>query len=154
LTRTIALIVYDYKKQVKAPYYKDTVTFKLPTFIGTIGYGQNLFAPYVDADFEIDEMAEGNNGLIAPISIFIQSDDVIPIYPYEFAIVPTQGVTLKASTVNPFAKARNYIFQIDTSELFANPLQAGSLFQVGWSVALDTNHHVSRQYRLLLASSY
>jgi len=124
-------IVYDYKKLVKAPYYKDTVTFKLPTFIGTIGYGQNLFAPYVDADFEIDEMAEGNNGLIAPISIFIQSDDVIPIYPYEFAIVPTQGVTLKASTVNPFAKARNYIFQIDTSELFANPLQAGNLFQVG-----------------------
>ncbi|MBL0310119.1 MAG: hypothetical protein IPP77_10700 [Bacteroidetes bacterium] len=137
LTRTLfdergnAVPPFVYKKIVDAPYYRDTVTFKLPINISTLGYGQNLFEPYVDADFEIDEMAEGNNGLTAPVSINIQSDDIIPIYPYEFAIVPKQGVTLKASTINPFARERNYKFEIDTSEKFSNPIQSGGVFQSG-----------------------
>lgn len=126
-----ALPPFVYKKIVSAPYYRDTVAFKLPVNISTLGYGQNLFEPYVDADFEIDEMAEGNNGLQSAISITIQSDDIIPIYPYEFAIVPKQGVTLKASTINPFAPARNYKFQIDTSEKFASPLATGVIYQSG-----------------------
>ncbi len=83
-------------------------------------------------------MAEGNNGLLAPVSIYIQNDDIIPIYPYEFAIVPKQGVILKASTVNPFAIARNYKFEMDTSELFAAPLQTGSVFQGGGVVHFPT----------------
>lgn len=124
-------VVYNYKIRVPAPYYIDTFGFKLPTIISVLGYGQNTFEVYVDADFEITEMAEQNNGLLSPVSIFIQRDDVIPVYPYEFAIVPTQGVTLKASTVNPFAPLRNYLFQIDTSELFVNPLQTGSVLQTG-----------------------
>ncbi len=107
-----------YRKDIPAPYYKDTVAFKMPVLVENLGYGQNLFNPYVEADFRIDEMAEGNNGLLAPVSIQIQNDDIIPVYPYEFAIVPNRGVTLKASTVNPFAPARNYKFEIDTSELF------------------------------------
>lgn len=135
LTRTIfdgnSPIVYNRKKYIAAPYYRDTVRFTFPTSISNLGAGQNLFSPYVEADFEVDEMAEMNNGLLAPVSIYIQSDDVLPIYPYEFAIVPQQGVTLKASTVNPFAPARNYKFQIDTSELFIAPLQSGNVFQTG-----------------------
>ncbi len=131
-------VSYNYRIMVKAPYYIDTVAFKLPVNISTLGYGQNLFEPYVEADFKIDEMAEGNNGLLAPVSIYIQNDDIIPIYPYEFAIVPKQGVILKASTVNPFAIARNYKFEMDTSELFAAPLQTGSVFQGGGVVHFPT----------------
>lgn len=124
-------VVYNMRLNAVAPYYRDTVTFKLPVNISNLGYGQNLFEPYVDADFEIDEMAEQNNGVLAPVSIYIQNDDIIPVYPYEFAIVPQQGVTLKASTINPFAAERNYKLEIDTSELFISPLQATTVFQGG-----------------------
>lgn len=123
--------VYNMQMNVVAPYYIDTATFKVPVNISTLGYGQNLFEPYVEAGFKIDEMAEQNNGLLAPVSVYIQNDDILPIYPYEFAIVPQQGVTLKASTINPFAPERNYKLQIDTSELFQNPLESTVIYQGG-----------------------
>jgi hypothetical protein len=126
-----APVVYNVARKVAAPYFRDTVTFKVATSISTLGYGQNLFDMYVEADQIIDEMAENNNYLLSPISIYIQSDDIIPIYPYEYAIVPNQAVILKASTVNPFAAPRNYKFEIDTSELFTNPLQTATIFQGG-----------------------
>ncbi len=118
-------VYYYYSKNMAAPFYKDTISFNIPVNISTLGYGQNLFDPYVDAGFKIDEMAECNNGLTTPFSIYIQNDDVIPIYPYDFAIVPRTDVTLKASTINPFAPERAYRIEIDTSELFASP--TGSL---------------------------
>ncbi len=138
MTRTVfdasnsgAAVPFFYKKIIAAPYYKDTVTFVMPTQVGDLGYGENQFTPFVDADYEINEMTENNNGLTIPVSIIIQSDEVIPIYPYEFAIDSQQGITLKASTVNPFAPYRDYTFQIDTSELFLNPLETGHIAQVG-----------------------
>ena len=82
-----------YREVVTGPFYRDTVSWNLPVTIGGNGYGENLFSPYVDAFNQVNEMAEGNNGLTSPIQINIQSDDIIPIYPYEFAIVPQQGVT-------------------------------------------------------------
>ncbi len=124
-------VIYNVRLNTAAPYYRDTVSFKMPVNISSLGYGQNLFEPYVDADFEIDEMAEMNNGVVTPVSIYIQNDDIIPIYPYEFAIVPQQGVTLKASTINPFAAPRSYKLQIDTSELFSQPIQTTTVFQGG-----------------------
>lgn len=143
---------YIYKKKFPTPYYRDTVSFKVPVNISTLGYGQNLFEPYVDADFEIDEMAEGNNGLISPVNITIQSDDIIPIYPYEFAIVPNQGVTLKASTVNPFASPRSYRFQIDTSEKFTSPLATGVIYQGGgvvrWTPSITYKDSVVYYWRV------
>lgn len=128
-----APVMIQFLKTVKAPYYIDTVTFKIPTVYSNVGFGANEFLPYVDAGFEIDEMSELNNGTIdnsnnpKPVIINIQRDDIIPIYPYEFAIVPQQGVTLKASTINPFAPARNYRFEIDTTELFNSPLLQSQL---------------------------
>ncbi|HLP21090.1 MAG TPA: C25 family cysteine peptidase, partial [Chitinophagales bacterium] len=119
-------VYYYFTQQMKAPFFKDTIHFTVPVSVSTLGYGQNLFDVTVDAGNAADEMIECNNTLTTPFTTYIQSDDVIPIYPYEFAIVPDTGVTLKASTVNPFAPMRTYRIQIDTSELF-NP--ADSLFR-------------------------
>ncbi|MES2619442.1 MAG: C25 family cysteine peptidase, partial [Bacteroidota bacterium] len=130
---------FTYLKVIRAPYYKDTVSFKLPVTISNLGYGQNTFYPYVDAGFDIDEMAEQNNGLTIPVTTYIQNDDIIPIYPYEFAIVPQKGVTLKASTINPFAPLRSYRIQIDTSELFTMPLGDTVINQIGGVVRWATN---------------
>ncbi|HRG88534.1 MAG TPA: C25 family cysteine peptidase, partial [Chitinophagales bacterium] len=133
-------VYYYYSKDVPSPYYKDTVTFTIPVSISTLGYGQNLFEPYVDAGFAVEEMGECNNGLSTPFTTYIQNDDVIPIYPYEFAIVPEKGVTLKASTINPFATLRGYRFQIDTTELFNSAkLRETVVTQVGGVVRWKTD---------------
>jgi hypothetical protein len=130
-------ITFNYVQRIKAPYYKDTITFTLPTVLSNVGTGQNLFYPYVDASFEIAEMAENNNGLnLNPKPLFIQQDDVLPIYPYEYAIDSSAAVVLKASTTNPFATLRAYDFEIDTTQLFNSPLgvglhQKGKVTQIG-----------------------
>ena len=109
--------------------YKDTLTFTFSTvtedFAGT---GLNDFNIRVDVFDDVpNELSETNNDLVnGEVTLFIGSDDVYPIHPYEFAIVPDQAVTLKASTGDPFAPVRRYVFEIDTSELFTSPLETGS----------------------------
>jgi hypothetical protein len=125
-------IVTDYFNKYPATYYKDTFTFRLPTRVNNLGYGQNEFQLLVESDLDIDELSETNNGNIQQFSTYIESDDVLPIHPYEFAIVPKQNVVLKASTVNPFAPLRTYQFQIDTTELFNSSAKiTGLVSQVG-----------------------
>lgn len=125
-------VIFDYRKDIPAILYRDTVVFRLPTLSGQLGYGQNLFDIRTEADLRIDEMSEGNNDLLQKISVFIRNDDVIPVYPKDFAIVPGQDVVLKASTVNPFAPLRTYRFQLDTTELFNSPLlKLGQVTQAG-----------------------
>lgn len=130
-------LVYTWK--VKAPYYMDTFSVRIATFPTlTTGYGQNTFTVYVESEHRIDEMSETNNGDNLNFSFAIQSDDIIPVYPYEFAIVPDQHVTLKASTVDPFAAPRNYKIQIDTAETFRHPIAQANIYQGGgvlhWAV--------------------
>jgi hypothetical protein len=134
-------IVFDYFKKVEAPYYKDTVAFRLPTRINVnLGYGQNTFDVLVESDLRIDELSETNNGNLQRFNLFIESDDIVPVYPYEFSIVPRQGVVLKSSTVNPFAPLRTYIFEIDTTELFNSPLKRiGNITQTGGVVKWQPN---------------
>ena len=65
----------------------------------------------------IDECRENNNVLLQLI-LLIQSSDIIPVYPAEFSIVPGNNIKLKASTANPFAPIKTYVFQIDTVDTF------------------------------------
>ncbi len=109
-----------FSKLITAPLYKDTITFKLNTnFIN--GSGINTLDIYVDATNKIFETSESNNHIT--YSLFVRSDDINPIYPYDFAVVPKNKVTLKASTNDPFASVKTYRFQIDTTDLFTHPVQ-------------------------------
>ncbi|MFN8276908.1 MAG: C25 family cysteine peptidase [Chitinophagales bacterium] len=133
---------FIYKKMVRATYYRDTFSFKLPTLYNrSYGYGPNDFQVFVESKTRIDEMSETNNGSLELFSTYIQSDDVIPIWPYEFAIVPKQNPVLKASTVNIFAPERTYRFQLDTSERFQTILAQGTVTQKGgvlhWTVPVS-----------------
>ncbi len=134
-------VIFDNYVTTNAPYLKNTAKFRLPTRIGaSLGYGQNDFSALVESDLKIDELSETNNGNILNFSTYIQSDDIIPIYPYEFSIVPKQNATLKASTVNPFAPYRRYVFQIDTTELFNSYLMKKvTVGQIGGVVRWKTN---------------
>ena len=115
-----ASIVKTYLKQIPATAYKDTIAFKLPVDIDN-GVGVNTIQVTLDANNVFDhEISETNNTVT--VSLFIKSADIIPIYPSKYAIVPNAGITLKASTGDPFGSSKNYIFQIDTTDNFDSPL--------------------------------
>ena len=146
-------------KFVKAPYYKDTVSLKFPVLDNNQGLGLNKFNIYVDnTDIVVNELSETNNYLLNQISLVIGSDDIYPIFPYEFAIVPSQGVTLKASTGNAFAPAKNYVFQIDTSELFANPIAENTIYSAGgvlnWTPNITMADSTVYYWRVSLDDTY
>ena len=146
-------------KNVQAPYYRDTISFKFPVLSNNQGLGLNKFNIYVDnTDIVPNELSETNNYLLNEVSLIIGSDDIYPIYPYEFAIVPNQGVTLKASTGNAFAPLRSYVFQIDTSELFNTPLAETTISSLGgvlnWTPNLMMNDSTVYYWRVSIDDSY
>lgn len=95
--------------------YNDTIIVQIPIDPNK-NIGLNIIKVTLDPANEVDELAEHNNS--ATIEIFIQSDNIFPVYPAEFAIVNKDKITLKASTLNPFSISRKYKFEIDTTLLF------------------------------------
>jgi Peptidase family C25/Interleukin-like EMT inducer len=116
----------------KEPYYRDIVKFKLAIDNnGVSGVGLNKFYITLDRNNTVDEVHENNN-TTGEVDYIINGGDIIPVYPYNFAIVPTDTVTLKASTVDPMAASRHYIFQMDTTDTYNSPFrQTVSVTSVG-----------------------
>lgn len=110
-------------------HFKDTVLTKIPVnYIK--GTGINNFCVKVDALDSIVEFDETNNN--ACTNITIRSNDLMPIYPYEYAIFPNNTVTLKASTGYPFIGIQTYMFEIDTTDLFNSAFKdSGTVTQAG-----------------------
>jgi hypothetical protein len=106
-------------KTVKAPLYKDTLSFFMyENYAKAVGI--NNFSVYIDFANQISERTYNNNA-INNIPLFIQGADIEPVWPYKYAIVPnTNTVTLKASTADPFAPTHTYRFQIDTDPSFSS----------------------------------
>lgn len=96
----------------------DTTSFNLP--INKISdLGLNTYKITIDPNNKYDELSESNN--IAYIKPFVSSDNIIPVYPENFAIVYQPDLTLKASTLNVFKTLARYRIEIDTTELFNSP---------------------------------
>ena len=53
----------------------------------------------------------------------IYEDELKPVYPYNFSIVNKSNIKLVASTANPLTAAKQYVMEIDTTELFNSPLR-------------------------------
>jgi hypothetical protein len=99
-------------------YYSDTVRIKM-SVDKLNGVGLNNFSIFLDALSEVDEMDEMNN--LVDVDLFIKSSDLVPVYPYEYAVVPSHTTPLKASTGTPYVASNNYYFQIDTTDKFDSP---------------------------------
>jgi hypothetical protein len=132
-------------------YFRDTLTVRFATNqIFGIGINQ-LYIHIDDGPFPvIDELSEQNN-FINNMNFVVQSPDIIPVYPYKFAIIGEQGITLKASTGDPFAPVRTYRLQLDTTDRFNSPLfqqttvtQGGGV--VNWTPTLLANMPDSTVY--------
>lgn len=135
--------------------YKDTVVFRLPVdFVN--GSGNNEFCITADALNWIQESNETNNQVC--VQKFISVSDVTPIYPYEFAIYPNDSVTLLASTGYPFLPAANYVFELDTTDLFNSPFKkTGMVYQSGgivsWKPPIQLTDCTVYYWRVALAST-
>ena len=97
----------------------DTVSFRVP-LQANIGIGLNYFNVSVDIPSIIPEFEEWTNNQVKK-PFLININGITPVWPYEFAIVPRDSVTVKASTINPIAAFNNYRFEIDTTDLFNSP---------------------------------
>ncbi|UKN01536.1 C25 family cysteine peptidase [Paracrocinitomix mangrovi] len=109
-----------YTKLVDGIDYIDTVVFTIPLY-NNVGIGLNEFAVAVDIPSLVDEQYDevGNNQISK--QVIFDVDGIYPVWPYEFAVVPKDTVTLKGSTVNPFAAIGSYRFEVDTTDEFNSP---------------------------------
>ena len=110
-----------YNFQIPNLHYKDTFRFKIP-LQPNISVGINTFNIRVDLPSQITEQYDeiGNNQLVK--TLYIDIDGIIPVVPFNFAVVPDDSVTVRASTVNPIATFNTYRFEIDTTDLFNSPM--------------------------------
>lgn len=101
-------------------HYSDTLAFKMP-MQANIGLGINTFTVKVDLPTFIDEQYDEINNNQIVKTLFIDVDGILPVIPYEFAVVPDDSVTIKASTVNPLAEFNTYRFELDTIDFEGSP---------------------------------
>jgi hypothetical protein len=106
--------------EVPTPKFKDTIEMVIPLDIQR-AVGLNQFTVWLDYYNEIDELSNLNNMNSPAAQLLIQGSAIVPVYPYNFAVIPTDSVTLKASTVNPMEPYRAWRFQLDTTDLFNSP---------------------------------
>ena len=114
-----------YSRLMSQLYYRDTLRIRMPvTDLIKGGVGINTFNIRIDPLNQQTELSEVNNNLTA--TLIIRSAEVLPVWPYEFALVPDNSVVLKASTGDPFAPVRPYVFELDTTDLFNSPFKMSS----------------------------
>lgn len=117
---------------IPAPGNMDTVTFVFP--VDRIkGVGQNNFDIFVDYPAVlVDELDNIGNNILLGVNLLITSGDLIPVYPYDFAVVPDDQLTLKASTGYAFEPTKTYVIQLDTVDTYDSPqLQTQLVTQSG-----------------------
>lgn len=113
--------------KVRVPTFKESFTYRIPTINRADVVGQNYYHISIDTDESIDELpnpeAELNNDLVNSADrkgfpVLITSNDLVPIYPRDFAIVNDPDLIFKATTADIFAPEQKFHFEIDTTETF------------------------------------
>lgn len=107
-----------FQKRVKGTRNADSIQF-LVQINPAIEKGENKLIFTLDSDSEIDEISETNNSITKVF--YIVDDGAKPVYPYNYSIVNDGNVSFYVSTANPLASQRNYVMEIDTTELFNSP---------------------------------
>ncbi|MBI3500684.1 MAG: hypothetical protein HY063_02730 [Bacteroidetes bacterium] len=146
----------DTSKKIHPLYFRDTVKFIFPVD-PLRGPGLNKFEVRVNAAHNPDENnAYANNDLTGnnAVPLLIYSGDVIPVYPYTYAIIPNDYVTLKAYTANPFAKSAQYIFEMDTTDAFNSPIKRTQYVTQAGAVVKADFHKWSPPFSKLDTSVY
>ncbi len=78
--------------------------------------GLNQLIVTLDATNRVDELYETNNTVTKDFYIF--EDELRPSFPYDLSIVNQQNITYVANTADPLSGQRQYVMELDTTELF------------------------------------
>ena len=101
--------------KIPAVKYVDSLKITVPINPLT-DKGENKIIVTIDPDNHFSEISESNNTITK--SVVIIEDEIRPISPYNFAIVTNPAITFYASAANPLSANKNYIIEVDTTELF------------------------------------
>ena len=124
-----------YTAKLKPINYADSVTIDVP-IAGVQEKGTNQIIVSVDTDNQFDELSETNNIAIKTFNIF--EDQLTPVYPANFAIIKKSTTKLYASTANPLVASREYLMEMDTTELFNSPFKISkNLISAGGLLEFD-----------------
>ncbi len=104
-----------YRQYIPATMYKDSLYLTVPINPLT-DKGLNKLIVSLDTSNKINELVETNNILTKDFYIF--EDELRPISPYNYSIINQQNITYYASTANPLSENRQYVMEVDTTELF------------------------------------
>ncbi|MBI4647864.1 MAG: hypothetical protein HY738_15055 [Bacteroidia bacterium] len=129
--------------------FKDTIEFTLPVNqIKSVGLNKIIINS--DMSFRIDELCETNNS--AELDFNIISDDLIPVFPYKYAIYPNSTVTLKAFSNNLYSANQIARFEIDTTDLFTSLFDSATVTYDGsiikWTVPKALQDNVVYYWRV------
>ncbi len=105
-------------KQLQGLQYRDTIAFTFATG-GIPAGGSNRFDLLLDKSSLLPELSETNNATTVVFTIY--SRQLVPVYPEEFAIVPSTDLTLSASALDPSGFGDECYFEIDTDHNFNSP---------------------------------
>ncbi len=118
---------------IQLPYlhYDTTISKKFP-LQPEISAGINQFTVSVDIPSMYQEEFEETTNNTTNTNFFLNIDGISPIWPYNYAVVPYDTVTVKASTINPLSGLRTYLFELDTTDTYDSPqLRRFTLSELG-----------------------
>ncbi|MBU3713371.1 MAG: hypothetical protein FGM46_00315, partial [Ferruginibacter sp.] len=118
LPNDVVKVLYD--KQISCIRNNDSIELIVPIVPNT-DKGLNKLMVELDYTNKIDESFENNNSVTKDFYIF--EDELRPAYPYNYSIVNKQNITFTASTANPVSVTRQYVMEMDTTELFNSPFK-------------------------------
>lgn len=123
------------RKRIPGILYTDSLVIDVP-IIATRDKGLNKLFIKVDADDQVTEVTESNNAVTK--EFYIYEDEARPAFPYNFSIVNQPGIKLYASTANPLSGLKQYVMELDTTELFNSSLKVTrSVSSVGGLLEFD-----------------
>ncbi|MCW3110790.1 MAG: hypothetical protein JWQ09_5296, partial [Segetibacter sp.] len=104
-----------YNKRIRSVRYTDSISVEVP-IVAMRDKGENKIIVTIDPDNLYSELSETNNTATNTFTIF--EDELMPVYPYNFAIVNKANIKLVASTANALMESREYLMEMDTTENF------------------------------------
>lgn len=93
----------------------DSIIMDVPVN-GARDAGNNCISVTIDNDGVYDELSETNNSVNKCFVVF--TNDLRPVYPYNYSIVRTATSKVYASTADPLIGSQQYVMEMDTTNLF------------------------------------
>jgi len=128
-------IVTLFRQKIPGIRYMDSVVLVVP-IVASRDKGLNKLIIKIDADNAVTEISETNNTVTK--EFYVYEDEARPVYPYNYAIVNQSPVKLYASTANALSLLKQYVLEMDTTQLFNSPLKVSkTISSVGGLLEFD-----------------